>query len=187
MTIIIAAPVNMRAGRIYSRLQATVKKLETESLLPEDELPDLGDAKIAVVGMGQLGTGVYDTLAPRYGYLLVGFDSEPDIVSGHEKAGRNVMCVDATDDEMWERLAGTPIEVGILALKRHQENLRVVNRVLKRNHNAKIFAVARHADEVAELKEAGAEGVWNMYSEAGSGLASEVISFYKNKNADTGH
>jgi hypothetical protein len=47
-----------------------------------------------------------------------------------------------------------------------------------------VFAVARHQDEVAELVDAGAEAAWNMYSEAGVGLASEVISYYKNKGTD---
>ena len=181
MTIIIAAPINMRAIRLYDRLRPTARKFETKSVLPEDEPVDIGDAKIAVIGMGQLGTGVYDQLAPDYGNLLIGIDSDPDIIATHKAAGRNVVRADATDDEMWERTTDTPIEVGILALKRHQENLGIVNRVRKRNRNAKMFAVASHEDEVAELIDAGAEAAWNMYSEAGIGLASEVISYYKNK------
>ena len=67
----------------------------------------------------------------------------------------------------------------ILALKLHKENLGVVKRVRERNQNAKLFAVARHDDEVAELIGAGAAAAWNMYSEAGIGLAAEVMSFYK--------
>ncbi len=47
-----------------------------------------------------------------------------------------------------------------------------------------MFAVASHEDEVAELIDAGAEAAQNMYSEAGIGLASEVISYYKNKDSD---
>jgi Trk K+ transport system NAD-binding subunit len=184
MTIIIAAPINMRANRLYDRLRPTVRKFETESVLPEDEPPDIGDAKIAVIGMGQLGTGVYDQLAPDYGNLLIGIDSDPDIIAAHKTTGRNVILADATDDEMWERIILKPVEVGILALKHHQENLGIVNRVRERNRNAKMFAVARHQDEVAELIDAGAEAAWNLYSEAGIGLASEVISHYKNKDTD---
>jgi hypothetical protein len=184
ITIIIAAPINMHAIRLYDRLRSTARKFETESVLPEDEPVDTGDAKIAVIGMGQLGTGVYDQLAPDYCNLLIGIDSDPDIVAMHKAAGRNVVLADATDDEMWENTPSTRLEVGILALKRHQENLGIVNRVRERKRNAKLFAVASHEDEVAELIDAGAEAAWNMYSEAGIGLASEVISYYKNKDTD---
>jgi Trk K+ transport system NAD-binding subunit len=181
MTIIIAAPINMRASSLCDRLRPTARKFETESVLPEDEPADLGDARIAVIGMGQLGTDVYDQLAPDYGNVLIGIDSDADIIATHKAAGRNVVRADVTDDEMWERTTATPVEVGILALKRHQENLGIVNRVREHNRNARMFAVASHDDEVAELIDAGAEAAWNMYSEAGIGLASEVISYCKNK------
>ena len=57
-----------------------------------------------------------------------------------------------------------------------------VRRVRERKPNARVFAVAGHEEEVAELIDAGAEAAWNMYSEAGSGLASEVISYYGKKD-----
>ena len=45
------------------------------------------------------------------------------------------------------------------------------------------FAADRgHVDVVRVLLEAGAEAVWNMYSETGSALASEVIDYYQEKN-----
>lgn len=181
MTIIIAAPINMRAVRLYVRLRPIARRFETESVLPEDELPDFGHARVAVIGMGQLGTGVYDQLVPDYSNVLIGVDSDPDVIATHKDAGRNVIRADATNDEMWERTADKPIEVGILALKLHQENLGIVNRIRERNPTARMFAVASHDDEVAELIDAGAEAAWNMYSEAGFGLASEVITYYRNK------
>ncbi len=151
---------------------------------PEDEPVDTGDAKIAVIGMGQLGTGVYDQLAPDYGDVLIGIDGDADIIATHEAAGRNVVHVDVTDDEAWETTIVTPLEVGILALRHHQENLGFVKRVREHTGDVKLFSVASHADEVAELIDAGAEAAWNMYSEAGIGLASEVISYYKNEETD---
>jgi predicted Kef-type K+ transport protein len=184
MTIIIATPINMRAIRLYDRLRPTARKFESKSVLSEDEPAEIGDARIAVIGMGQLGTGAYDQLSADYGSVLIGIDSDPDIIATHRAAGRNVVCADATDDEMWEKTTDTPVEVGILALQRHEENLGIINRLRERNINAKMFAVASHEDEVAELIDAGAEAAWNMYSEAGIGLASEVSSYYKNKDTD---
>jgi predicted Kef-type K+ transport protein len=102
ITIIVAAPFNMIANRLYDRLRATASRFETKSLLPEDEPVDLGDAKIAVIGMGRLGTGVYKHLAPDYGNILIGIDIDPDIIDAHKAAGRNVVLADVTDDYLWE-------------------------------------------------------------------------------------
>lgn len=182
ITIVVAAPFNTIANRLYDRLRPTASRFETKSLLPEDEPVDLGDAKIAVIGMGRLGTGVYKHLAPDYGNILIGIDIDPDIIDAHKAAGRNVVLADVTDDYLWENTDTTNLEVGILALHDHQGNLGFFNHVRERNQGAKVFAVARHEDEVAELVDAGAAAAWNMYSEAGVGLASEVISYYKNRD-----
>lgn len=183
MTIIIASPINMNAIRLYDRLKPMVKKFETKSILPEDVPPEIGDARIAVIGMGRLGTSVYNQLAPDYGDVLIGVDNDPDAIAKHQAAGRNVVRVDATDDEIWESTTNTKIEVIIVALKRHQENLGIVVRIHKRNPQIRLFAVANYENEVVELTDAGAEAAWNIYSEAGIGLASEVLSYYKNKEA----
>ncbi len=186
MTIIIAAPVNMRADRLYDRLRGTARKFETASMLPEDELPEIGDAKIVVIGMGDLGTGVYDRLAPDYGNVIIGFDNDPEIVAAHRAAGRNVVNIDATDDELWEQASDASLEIGILTLKDHNENLVILKRGRERNPRAKAFAVAAYKDEVAELIEAGAEAAWSMHSEAGIGLASEVIAYCRARDKDNG-
>jgi hypothetical protein len=184
LSMIIAAPINMRATRLYEHLRPTARKFETESLLPEDKPVNFGDARIVVIGMGHLGTSIYDQLAPEYGNVLIGIDSNPDIIASHRPAGRNVVLADVTDDELWENTPTSNVEVGILALKGHQENLGLVKRVRERRRDGKLFAVASHEDEVAELIDAGADAAFNMYSEAGVGLASEVISHYKNKDTD---
>ena len=116
--------------------------------------------------------------------VCVTIQSNPDVIARHRAAGRNVVRADVTDDEVWERTTGTRVEVGILALKRHQENLGIVTRVHERNRNIRMFAVASHEDEVAELINAGAESAWNMYAEAGTGLAFEVHDYYSNREAD---
>lgn len=178
MTIIVAAPINCRARQFYYRLRPKLTTFETESILPEDEVPDIGNARIIVVGMGRLGTSVYDQLAPHYGELLVGVDSEPEVVAAHISKGRHVVCADATDDEKWERTTDFVVDMGILALKRHHENLGILKTIRKIHKNSVIFAVAKHDDEIDELLAEGAQVAHNMYSEAGVGLATDVVSYY---------
>ena len=184
ISIIAAAPINARAISLYDRFRSFGSKFETKEVLPEDQPINLGDAKVAVIGLGQLGTGVYDQLENEYGEFLIGVDINPKIIAAHKAAGRNVVQADVTDDEMWERAIDASIEVGILALKHHQEKLGILKRVRYRNKHAKIFAVANYEEEVTELLDAGAEAVWNMYSETGSALASDVVRYYKSKNKD---
>ncbi len=179
MTMIAAAPINMRAANVYASIKATCKKFETRLRLLEDEPVDTGEATIAIIGMGRLGTGVYDTLQPEYGEWLVGVDIDAETVAKHVQAGRNVVQADTTDEEMWEDAGDGQILVGIITLHAHADNKAIVKSFLSRNEHVKFFGVARHQDEVAELVDAGAEAAWDLYSEAGTGLAQEVINHLK--------
>ncbi|MGB0680832.1 MAG: cation:proton antiporter, partial [Polyangiales bacterium] len=186
MTIILAAPVNLRAAALYERLRPTARQFERASLMPQKELAELACAKIVVIGMGTVGSSVYDQLTPEHRQVLVGIDGAPDLVAGHKAAGRNVVLADVTDDELWEQSAKAPFDVGIVALSSHQENLCIVKSVVESHPKARVFAVARHADEVAELIDAGAHAAWNLYAEVGVGLASEVMAHCRNANPPQG-
>jgi len=175
MTIIAAAPINMRAASLFQSIDQFARKFETKTLLPEDAPIDPGDARVAVVGMGRLGTGVYDTLKRQYGDVLLGIDIDPDKVANHEAAGRNVILADVTNDELWDRAKAGRIEIAVLALHENTEKLCVISKIRRRNDQVEIFAVAHHSKEVDALKEAGAHAVWNLFSEAGVGLAEKVI------------
>jgi len=177
MTIIAAAPINIRAASLFQSIGQFAKKFETKTLLPEDAPVDPGDARVAVVGMGRLGTGVYDTLKQQYGDVLLGIDIDPDRIANHKATGRNVILADVTDDELWDRAKTGKIEIAVLALREHAENLCMVKRIRRRNEQVKIFSVANHAEEVDALKEAGAHAVWSLFSEAGVGFAEEVIRY----------
>jgi predicted Kef-type K+ transport protein len=177
MTIIAAAPINMRAANLFQSIGQFTRKFETETRLPEDAPIDSGDAKVAVVGMGRLGTGVYDTLKRQYGDVLVGIDIDPERIAEHEAAGRNMMLADVTDDEFWDRAKAGRIEIAVLALHGHAEKLCVISKVRRRNEQVKIFAVGDYSEEVDALKEAGAHAVWSLFSEAGAAFAEEVIRY----------
>lgn len=177
MTIIIAAPVSLRSNRLYLRWRSRVRKWETDTVLPEDSPPDLGKANTIVIGMGPFGAAVYDRLACENGDGLIGIDSDPEVVAAHVEAGRRVVPADATDAEMWQGTKDVPLEVAILALKNHQENLALTTRILESHPKVTLFAVARHNDEVNELVDAGAKSAWNLYSEAGVGLGFEVAAY----------
>ncbi len=177
MTFIVAAPLNARANKIYSAARGRVDRFETPIPLLGDTAIDPGDARIGIIGMARAGTGAYDTLKAKYGDVLVGLDSDSDVVARHHSAGRNVILADATDDEFWARVRIGDVRVLLLAMSEHEQNLGVARRIHAAFGNiGYIFAVANYPEEVEELKASGVDEVWNFDAEAGVGFADEVIS-----------
>ena len=105
----------------------------------------------------------------------IGLDIDPEVVSRHLEAGRKVVQADATDNDLWESTTGTSLETGVVTFKRQNENLCIVTRAGRYNTAMKMFVVAEHQDEVEDLRASGARAAWNLYAEAGIGLASEVL------------
>ncbi|MDH3900161.1 MAG: cation:proton antiporter, partial [Gammaproteobacteria bacterium] len=94
LTFIVAAPLNARSRELHKGVRAHITPFETATPLPEDLPIDPGEARIAIIGMGRIGTGAYNTLKERYGDLLIGIDIDPGTVSRHATAGRNVILAD---------------------------------------------------------------------------------------------
>ena len=178
LTFIAAAPLNARSRELQTRFKAHLTPFETATPLPEDIPIDPGEARIAIIGMGRVGTGAYDTLKAQYGDWLVGVDVDPDTISRHKVAGRHVIHADATDDEFWERTGSGNVSVVLLALGGHEQNLGVTQGIRSRHTSGHIFAVVQYPEDAAELKAAGVESTWNLYAEAGNGFAEEVIAHF---------
>ena len=177
LTFIAAAPLNARSCALYKRLKLHIIPFETAVPLPEDAPIDPGDARIAIIGMGRVGTSAYDTLKEQYGDWLVGIDIDPDTVSRHAAAGRNVIHADATDDEFWARTGKGKVSVVMLALPELEQNLGVTRGIRSRHTVGHIFAVVQYPEDAATLKAAGVETTWSFYAEAGIGYAEEVIAY----------
>jgi predicted Kef-type K+ transport protein len=178
LTFITAAPLNVRSRELHKKLKGRITPFQTATPLPEDAPVDPGDARIAIIGMGRVGSGAYETLQEQYGDWLVGLDIDPDTVSRHVAAGRKVIHADATDDEFWERTGGGRVSVVLLALAAHEQNLAVARGVRSRHPDGHIFAVVKYPEDAETLKAAGVNNTWNLYGEAGNGFAEEVIAYF---------
>ncbi len=176
MTFIAAAPLNARSREMQKGIRGQLTSFETATPLPEDLPFDTGEARIAIIGMGRIGSGAYNPLEQLYGDRLIGIDIDPDTVSRHVEAGRNVILADATDNEFWERTGKGKTSVALLALPEPEQNLCIAKGINSRGSAGHVFAVAQYPEEVAALKAAGVENSWNLYDEAGNGFAEEVIA-----------
>ena len=174
LSFILASPLNTAANSIFERWAKQLRSFETKRRHPDDQPIDPGEAEIAVFGMGRVGTAAFEDMRDRYGDVVIGVDFDANAVKEHQTAGRNVIFGDAADVDFWERASSSgnlKIRLVMLAMPEHSANLQAVKEITARKFGAIIAATAKFDDEVEELKQAGAQAVFNYYAEAGYGFA----------------
>lgn len=174
MTFVIASPVNAAAHELYARHSDKIRHLQAKTRL-SDELPvDISGAGILVFGMGRIGTGVYDDLNYHFPDKVKGIDFDTGVFMEHKASKRNVAYADVMDKDFWGKLDLTEVSMVFLNLPDFEKNLFSVNQLKEKDFQGQISAIALYDSEIAPLKEAGAEAVYNFYSEAGIGFAEHV-------------
>jgi predicted Kef-type K+ transport protein len=176
LSFIVAAPFNTRATILYRRLGDHLRRFESTRRIPGDELIDPGEARIAIVGMGRVGTGAYDELRRCLGDVIVGIDRKQEVVNRHKAEGRNVVLGDATDLDFYKKLRtpSRPAEVVMLAMSNHREILTIAELLKGFEFKGQIAATVRYPDQIDELKAAGVDAAFDILAEAGAGFADEV-------------
>ncbi len=176
-SFVIAAILGSRANTIYARLREPLRKLQRNERLVDDHPIEIGDAKVAVIGMGGVGTGVYDKLRDVYGETVVGVDIDPVTVKNQCETGRNVLLGDPSDADFWDRVQAThTLELVSLVLPKTATSLNILEQLKAASFTGRVAAIARFPDEVEALKDGGAQIVFNIYTEAGAGFAAHVIA-----------
>lgn len=173
ITFILASPLNTAAHDIYMRIRTHLKRYEHPQRLPEERPIDVRDARILIFGMGYVGASAYDTLQKKFGKDVTGVDLDTTTVASHRDAGRKVVLGSATDPDFWSRLhlTDTRIELILLALPNHQEDLQAARELADAGYQGKIAATVKFDDEIEALQQAGIHAAFNLYAEAGAGFA----------------
>ncbi len=177
LSFAIAAGLNTVVHRLHTRYRRIWRRLQRSKRLADDRQFDIEGMTIAIIGMGGIGTGTYDKMHELYGGTVVGVDVDPVTVRNQRAAGRNVLLGDPGDADFWDRVHATDtLELVMLALPKLNTNLAVLDQLQGTSFSGKVVATAKFQDEVEELKQAGAATVFNIYTEAGAGFASHVVS-----------
>lgn len=177
LSFVIAAGLNTVSHQLYTRHRTTWKRLQRANLLAEDRLFDIEGATIAVIGMGGIGTGTYDKMRETHGDTVVGVDIDPVTVRNQLSTGRNVLLGDPSDADFWDRTQAThTLKVVMLVLPKFTANLAVLEQLKSTSFAGRVAAIAKFPDEVEVLKQAGANTVFNFYTEAGAGFAAHIIA-----------
>lgn len=175
LSFVVASPLANRGDQIFGAYRDYWLRFQRETRLPEDRLLHTRGATIAIFGMGRVGTGAYDHMRELHGETVVGIDSDAEQVQSHRESGRNVMRGAPSDADFWELVdRDHQIDLVMLALPNLKASLDALDRLRENQFTGRIAASARHPDEEASLRAAGATAVFNFYADAGAGFASHV-------------
>lgn len=174
ITFVIASPINKRANELYVKFEPFLLRFESEHRL-EEELPvNLTDTRIVIFGMGRIGTGAYETIEASHPGAVAGIDIKPEVVDKHVKRGRRALLADATDPDFWQRMNHSEVDMVMLAMPKHMQNIFALEQLRASGFSGQVSAIAYYPDQQKELEDMGVESTYNFYLEAGSGFAEHV-------------
>jgi predicted Kef-type K+ transport protein len=173
-----SVPINARAIKLYNNYKRIFTRFERVHRLPGEEPVDLGNARIIVLGMGRVGSGVYEYLERLYPEQVAGIEENNEKLIGKYKQGLNVFRGDASDRDFWDGIDLHELDLVMISLTNHAENVAVVELIRELGYSGKLAVIARFADEMHELEALGCIS-YNFYAEAGHGFAEHVYENIK--------
>jgi len=174
LSFVIASILNARAHELYRRVEGYICRFESPQPLPQDGLPDIGDAEVLIVGMGRVGRGAYRAMVEADPRVICGVDVDNKNVVRLRKQNYNVVSGDAEDIDFWRHVVSDRLHLVLLALPTHRDRLLAAKWLQTVGYHGKIGAVTKHEDQRAELMAAGVDAAFNYYSEVGAGFAAHV-------------
>ena len=172
----VSSPLSTNSELIYRKIFSWLTRFERDFCHPHDAPIDLGSTRAVVFGMGRIGTGAYDELQKKFGRDVCGIEHAPERVDFNREQGRKVILGDACDTEFWMKLKkDLRLELVILAMPNHQGNMFAARQIRNLNLRSQVAAIARFPEEAEELSRIGVCTAYNMYEQAGAGLARKAM------------
>jgi len=171
ISFIISAAVNKRSEYLYDRFQSFLLSYQHETPKNADGHIDLDDVKVLICGMGRVGCGAYRHLQPDPNILALDFDK--DLVKSKRIDGYRIEYADVNSTDFWSQLEmkSSTVEWILLATPNVTTNITAARMIRNRGYAEFISASAKYPDEQEKLMESGVNAVFNIYDEAGTGLA----------------
>jgi glutathione-regulated potassium-efflux system ancillary protein KefC len=182
ISFLLSSSINLRAHDLYRRFHKTWLRFESPRVF--EKIPDTSGARIIVLGMGNIGTGAFDSIAEKFGHAVMGVDINARKMSEHSKEHRRVVCADASDPDFWHRVDLEKVELVLIALTHHQENMLVGTLLKQFGYRGQVAAVVRFSEEADEL-EAHGFSTFNLYAHAGAGFAAHAAEHLPSCDTDS--
>jgi predicted Kef-type K+ transport protein len=171
VSFILNSPFSKRSHELYRRWQTRLLRFESSRV--RQTYPDTSDVRVIILGMGNIGTGAYEAIASRYGQRVLGVDENDRKLALHRAQHRRVASADASDPDFWHRVDLDKVELIMLALTNHEENMRVSRLLDDFGYKGQLSAVVRFTEEAQELEARGIS-TFNLYAQAGAGFAAHA-------------
>ncbi len=172
----LSSVANNFSDNIYSRYRDRLRKFEHAKRLPGDEDIDLSGIRYLICGMGRVGSGAFDYLLEQGHKNLLGLDFDADVVKLQNTVGRKTHFANVSSPDFWSRIdiKDSKIEWVMLCVPNSNANEIAARLARQWGYKGLICATTKFPDEEARLIAAGADAVFNIYAEAGAGLAQNV-------------
>jgi predicted Kef-type K+ transport protein len=177
-SFILASPLNVYSNAICQRFCRRLTKLEHSQRLQEDELLELGKARVLVCGMGRVGSGAFAHLHTLYeNGDIIGIDFNEDKVKRYRDSEYTVYQGDASNLDFWNRvdLTGNRLEMILLCIPNHEANMASTRVIHEWGFKGHVAAIAHYPDEEEALLKAGVNSTFNLYAEVGTGFARDAL------------
>ena len=174
LSYVFSAPLNRYAHQIFERWETHFDRLQRNTIHPDEQPKDLGNAEFLIFGMGRIGSAAYQFLEAE-GYRPMGLDSDTFVVDQHNKEGRRVEFADAEDVQFWKQVGLRHVKVVILALDDIEAKLIAAAMLRKVGFEGSVISHALHEDHVERIIAAGADQTYLTMGQAGVGLAENAI------------
>ncbi len=183
--IAVSFTLSAALGRRSERLVAVAKRLLPERgphrIHPDDRPIDVTHAQAVVLGMGRVGTAAYDRLTGEYELNVVGVESLSTRVQHLKALGYDVIEADATDPEFWTRLGTDEVDIAVLAMPFHGNNLSALRKLSDSGFTGTVAVVAQYDQDLQQYLSGGADTGIQLYEGAGSELADRAAAAAQSK------
>ncbi len=169
-SFIVSAPINSSIYEIYARFRDLLKCCEKSVRHPADQPIEL-DTDLLIIGMGRIGTGMYDAAHNSYGRKVIGLDNNKSTVKQHGEYGRDVIFGDVTDIDFWDKIKPEQVSFIALCMSQHKANVIAVEQLQKAGYKGFLASTARFDDQAEELQKMGVHSVYNIYANTGAAYA----------------
>jgi len=175
LSYVLATPINRKAHKTYIRYSDQLRQHERSVRLPVETIDSLGNANVAIMGMGLVGRGAFEALRDAGHKNVVGI--EENYASALELTDSGWPCAhgDASDRDFWEHTNLVDFELILVSMSNHVENLRVAKLAQVLNFQNTLAVSVRFPDEAAELEALGCSTFY-LYQDVGRDFAAHALN-----------
>lgn len=183
ISFVISSSLNKNYEKIYSGFHHHLLKFQHPELKLIKNNIDLAGIQIIICGMGRIGSGAYEYL--KSDKKIIGIDVNQEVVDFHLGKQRNVICATVSNSDFWNQinLQKSKVTWILLCLTNVEGNKIAAKLVRNTGFTGKISAVCHYFDEKPALLESGVDLVFNLYTEAGAGLAQHGQKVFQDNDA----